>query len=44
MKLGNPTSTAEAAAKGRQMSIEEADRFAQTVLQSPNWVLYSAIA
>jgi DNA invertase Pin-like site-specific DNA recombinase len=32
MKLGNPTSTAEAAAKGRKMSIEEADRFAQTVL------------
>ncbi|RWO40885.1 recombinase family protein [Mesorhizobium sp.] len=44
IKLGNPTNTAEAAAKGRQMSIEEADRFAQTVLQPPNWVLYSAIA
>lgn len=32
IKLGNPTNTAEAAAKGRKMSIEEADRFAQTVL------------
>ncbi|MER8441525.1 hypothetical protein NKH36_34245 [Mesorhizobium sp. M1312] len=32
IKLGNPTNTAEAAAKGRKMSIEEADRFAQSVL------------
>src|SRR6266850_26115 len=32
MKLGNPTNTAEAAAKGRKISINEADRFAQTVL------------
>ena len=32
MKLGNPTKTAEAAAKGRKISIDEADRFAQTVL------------
>ncbi|CAN7702128.1 recombinase family protein [Mesorhizobium amorphae] len=32
MKLGNPTNTAEAAAKGRKISIDEADRFAQTVL------------
>jgi hypothetical protein len=32
MKLGNATSTAEAAAKGRKISIREADRFAQTVL------------
>ncbi|TIP95721.1 MAG: resolvase [Mesorhizobium sp.] len=32
MKLGNPTNTAEAAAKGRKISIREADRFAQTVL------------
>ena len=31
MKLGNPTNTAEAAAKGRKISIDEADRFAQTV-------------
>ncbi|TIQ75565.1 MAG: hypothetical protein E5X64_38230, partial [Mesorhizobium sp.] len=33
-ELGNPTNTAEAAAKGRQISIREADRFAQTVLPS----------
>jgi hypothetical protein len=32
MKLGNPTNTAEAAAKGRKISIDEADRFARTVL------------
>jgi DNA invertase Pin-like site-specific DNA recombinase len=32
MKLGNPTNTAEAAAKGRKISIDEADRFAQIVL------------
>jgi DNA invertase Pin-like site-specific DNA recombinase len=32
MKLGNPTNTVEAAARGRQISIDEADRFAQTVL------------
>ncbi|WP_287308284.1 recombinase family protein [Mesorhizobium sp.] len=32
IKLGSPTKTAEAAAKGRKMSIEEANRFAQTVL------------
>jgi DNA invertase Pin-like site-specific DNA recombinase len=32
MKLGNPTNTAEAAAMGRQISVREADRFAQTVL------------
>lgn len=32
MKLGNPTNTAEAAAKGRKISIREADRFAQTML------------
>ncbi|PAQ12280.1 recombinase family protein [Mesorhizobium temperatum] len=32
MKLGNPTNTAEAAARGRKISIREADRFAQTVL------------
>ncbi|RWO93275.1 recombinase family protein [Mesorhizobium sp.] len=32
IKLGNPTNTAEAAAKGRKISIEEADRLAQTVL------------
>ncbi|WP_245461513.1 MULTISPECIES: recombinase family protein [unclassified Mesorhizobium] len=34
IKLGNPTNTAEAAAKGRKMSIEEADRFAQPCCQS----------
>ncbi|WP_348627200.1 recombinase family protein [Mesorhizobium sp. WSM2561] len=28
IKLGNPTNTVEAAAKGRKISIEEADRFA----------------
>ena len=32
IKLGNPTNTADAAAKGRKISIDEADRFAQTVL------------
>ncbi|TKB99512.1 MAG: resolvase [Mesorhizobium sp.] len=32
IKLGNPTNTAEAAARGRKISIREADRFAQTVL------------
>ena len=32
MKLGNQTNFAQAAAKGRQMSVNEADRFAQTVL------------
>ncbi|WP_292602762.1 recombinase family protein [Mesorhizobium sp.] len=32
MKLGNPTNTAEAAARSRKISIREADRFAQTVL------------
>ncbi|WP_363331683.1 recombinase family protein [Mesorhizobium sp.] len=32
LKLGNPTNTAEAAARGRKISIREADRFAQTVL------------
>ncbi|WP_342216418.1 recombinase family protein [Mesorhizobium sp. L-2-11] len=32
MKLGNPTNTGEAAAKGRKISIREADRFSQTVL------------
>ena len=32
MKLGNPTNTAEAAAKGRKISIDEADRFAKTAL------------
>jgi DNA invertase Pin-like site-specific DNA recombinase len=32
MKLGNPTNTAEAAARGRKISIREADRFSQTVL------------
>ncbi|PZV35346.1 resolvase [Mesorhizobium kowhaii] len=32
MKLGNPTNTTEAAAKGRKISIVEADRFAQSVL------------
>lgn len=32
IKLGNPTNTREAAAKGRKMSIDEADRFALTVL------------
>ena len=31
-KLGNPTNTAEAAAKGREASIREADRFAKAVL------------
>ena len=31
-KLGNPTNSAEAAAKGRQISISEADRLPQTVL------------
>ena len=31
-KLGNPTNTAEAAAMGRQISVRDADRFAQTVL------------
>src|ERR1700675_4245127 len=31
MKLGNPTNTAEAAARGRKISIDEADRFAQTM-------------
>ena len=31
-KLGNPTNSAEAAAKGRVVSIREADRFAEAVL------------
>ena len=31
-KLGNPTNSAEAAAKGRVVSIREADRFAESVL------------
>ncbi len=31
-KLGNPTNTAEAAALGREVSIREADRFADTLL------------
>ena len=31
-KLGNPTNTAEAAAKGRVVSIREAERFAEAVL------------
>ena len=31
-KLGNPTNSAQAAAKGRQISVEAADRFAETVL------------
>ena len=31
-KLGNPTNVAEAAAKGRVVSIREAERFAETVL------------
>jgi DNA invertase Pin-like site-specific DNA recombinase len=31
-KLGNPRNTADAAAKGREVSIREAERFAQTVL------------
>ena len=31
-KLGNPTNTAEAAAKGRVVTIREAERFAKTVL------------
>jgi DNA invertase Pin-like site-specific DNA recombinase len=30
-KLGNPTNTAEAAAKGRQISVRDADRFAVSV-------------
>ncbi|PBC00510.1 recombinase family protein [Mesorhizobium sp. WSM3860] len=32
IKLGNPINTAEAAAKGRQIAAEEANRFAETVL------------
>jgi DNA invertase Pin-like site-specific DNA recombinase len=32
IKLGNPTNTAQAAAKGRAISVREADRFAETVL------------
>jgi DNA invertase Pin-like site-specific DNA recombinase len=31
-KLGNPRNTADAAAKGREVSIREAERFAETVL------------
>lgn len=31
-KLGNPTNPAQAAAKGRQISVEAADRLAETVL------------
>jgi DNA invertase Pin-like site-specific DNA recombinase len=31
-KLGNPTNTAEAAAKGRAIAVQEADRFAATIL------------
>ncbi|MBX3582688.1 MAG: recombinase family protein [Rhizobiaceae bacterium] len=31
-RLGNPTNAAEAAAKGRVVSVREADRFAQTVV------------
>jgi DNA invertase Pin-like site-specific DNA recombinase len=31
-KLGNPTNSAQAAAKGRQISVEAADRFAETIL------------
>ncbi|WP_342587001.1 hypothetical protein [Mesorhizobium temperatum] len=36
MKLGNPTNTAEAAARGRKVSIREADRFAQTRSSPPS--------
>ncbi|PAP95447.1 recombinase family protein [Mesorhizobium wenxiniae] len=32
MKLGNPSNAADAAANGRKISVDEADRFAQTVL------------
>ena len=32
MKLGNPSNAADAAAKGRKISIDEADQFAWTVL------------
>jgi DNA invertase Pin-like site-specific DNA recombinase len=32
MKLGNPSNAAQAATKGRQVSMREADRFAQAVL------------
>lgn len=31
-KLGNPTNSAQAAAKGRQISVDAADRFAETIL------------
>jgi DNA invertase Pin-like site-specific DNA recombinase len=31
-KLGNPTNTAQAAAMGRQISVRDADRFAESVL------------
>ena len=40
-KLGNPTNTAEAAALGRDVSIREADRFAETVLHRPGRALAS---
>ena len=42
--LGNPTNTAEAAAMGRQISINEADRFAQTVLPIVQSIQRSGIA
>ncbi|WP_352966332.1 recombinase family protein [Mesorhizobium sp. M1393] len=44
MKLGNPTNTAEAAAKGRKISIREADRFAQTVLPIITSIQRSVVA
>ncbi len=43
-KLGNPTNSAEAAAKGRVVSIREADRFAASVLPIVEAIQRSGIA
>ncbi len=42
-RLGNPTNTAEAAAKGRKVSIRESERFAATVLPTIESVRRSGI-
>ena len=43
-KLGNPTNTAEAAAMGRQISVRDADRFAESVLPIVQSIQRSGIA
>lgn len=42
-RLGNPTNTAEAAAKGRGASIREAERFAGTVLPNVEAIQHSSV-